>query len=450
MTRHILICTIGQTPQVVTETVWALKNPSTARQADSPRISWLPDEIHIVTTSVGYPRVRDALQNPKGHLAPFFPGPPPVTIHVPCRSGKADTYDSLPSLGDWGDAAQKPGAIYAGSAEALADVNSEHDTATMGDLILQIIARFVREDDTEIHVSLAGGRKTMSAHALLALTLLGRPQDGASHVLVSPLEFEDNPEFWHPDQAGGLIRRKLRPGEDRAAVSPSLDPKTALVTLVPTPTPLMRYEVKSAAIDALRLVDLVAELNLAAELSRNPQVRLITGANTICVGDVERKLNPKSFAVYRLIATAWREQWPGVGPLGDGGKGWLSAPLLCVGTTPDGRRIEEVLLQYLRDAVQVAGGDPQENRSVDQWRLNVVDETNSAMKLANANSAIGSNTRLTQELKDEFGSAVAAVIAPRMVEGHQEKLQKGEPIKTAGATRFGIGSEFAPAAVVIA
>jgi CRISPR-associated protein (TIGR02584 family) len=277
MTRRILFCTIGQTPQVVTETVWSL-------QRQTP--PWVPDEIHVVTTTFALGRIRDALQHPTGRLAALFKGGlPPVTIYVPRRDGAPDIYRPIRAPGDWSEPTSSGAGAGAADGAALRDVNSERDAAIMGDLILQLTAQFVQDDETEVHMSLAGGRKTMSAHALLAMTLVARARDKSSHVLVSPTDFEDHPEFWHPDQ-GGTINPKRRPGEPGpSAFALPLDPKDAHVTLVPTPTPLMRFEVRKAeTLEKLRLVDIVNQVNLAATLESDPHVRLVTASNTVVIG----------------------------------------------------------------------------------------------------------------------------------------------------------------------
>lgn len=50
-------------------------------------------------------------------------------------------------------------------------------------------------DDTAIHLSLAGGRKTMSYYAGQAMNLVARPQDRLSHVILSDKRFEFSPDF---------------------------------------------------------------------------------------------------------------------------------------------------------------------------------------------------------------------------------------------------------------
>jgi len=59
--RRVLLCLTGMSPQIVTETVFAL-----AVQNDPP---WIPEEIHIITTSEGSKIARKELTDPgAGHL----------------------------------------------------------------------------------------------------------------------------------------------------------------------------------------------------------------------------------------------------------------------------------------------------------------------------------------------------------------------------------------------
>jgi CRISPR-associated protein (TIGR02584 family) len=431
MTRRILFCTIGATPQVVTETVWAL-----LRQRTPP---WIPDEIHIVTTTFKLVSVCSALQSSHGQLAMLLGNLPLVTIHIPSRSGTPIVFEQLRAAGDWDDPNKGMTKIEVIDPAALNDVNSQDDAAIMGNLILRLMARFTHDPDTEIHISLAGGRKTMSAHALLALSLVGRARDEASHVLVSPVAFEDHPEFWHPEQGGFIhtkedLRRSPLP-------APTLDPKNAHVALVPTPAPLMRHEVKDAeSLERLDLAEIVKLVNLAAVLRGNPHVRLDTKRNAIQVGGVERIFGPKLFAIYRLMAIACKEDWPGVGPdgYGKGAEGWLSVPYICVGLLPSRKRIEIVFLEYLRDAVRASGGDPADHESIHEWEDGVVIETAQSKKLANAQSTFGAKTRLEEVLKREFGGPAADIIGPATEYKRQQKLLPGDSIKVDGSTRFGL------------
>ncbi len=432
--KKILFCTIGQTPQVVTETVWALKNPK------PPARPWTPDEIHVVTTTFALARIRQALQRPGGRLAELLGVRiPPVTIHVPRRNGSPLVLGPVRAEGDWSDG----DTVNAGplDEDALSDVNTELDAAIMGDLILQLMAGLMRDDATEVHVSLAGGRKTMSAHALLAMTLVARPRDRASHVLVSPA-FEDNTEFWHPDQ-GGTIGPKRRPGAV-AGDEPGerLDPNDAKVLLVPTPTPLMRYELKNEkALGALRLVEVVNQLNLTTILEDNPRLCLDIASNTVVVADVPLQLSAKLFALFRLIAIARKEDWPGVGPDGTGANhgGWLSCPHICTGRTGLGRAIDQVFLSFLIDAVSASpvDNDTQDNKSIKAWEAVLAKGAGRKQELAE--KQLRPNlTNLRTELRRAFGHTAARILLPPNREGGARGRIPDAPLGSEDAPRFGL------------
>jgi CRISPR-associated protein (TIGR02584 family) len=440
MTRRVLFCTIGQTPQVVTETVWALMNPG----EKSGKVSWRPDEVHIITTSVGLPRVRESLQSAKGPLATLFKGKlPPVTVYVPKRDRKWEVYGPPRPSGDWDGGVPDGSSRPAASRDTLADVNSEKDAAIMGDVILQLTASFVQHEDSEIHVSLAGGRKTMSAHALLAISLVGRPQDKASHVLVSPIDYEDNREFWHPSQEGGPIRRKLRTGEKVEDVEPTLDPQKADVMLVETPAPLMRYQVKDLkAVEKLQLVDLIREYNAYSVFSAKRAVRLLTAKNAIVAGDVEAALSAKLFAFYRLIAMAQLEKWPGAGPEGIGPTyaGWLTVPQICFGKTSDGKPIDQLFLRILQQAVQMSprDNDTTNNKSIKKWKAALAAPT-MALKRIQAENSFGPNmTNLQKELVKQFGPPLAGRLATERREGGDCLPVPGLPPDAERTARFGL------------
>lgn len=312
MTRRILLATVGMTPQVVTETLYLL-----ARQPEP----WIPDRIEIVSTGGGvegicaaWPRMRRALET-------LFPaGAPPLTVHALRKDeqGSAEIAWSGGSTPDpaWPDA----------KAALRRDIISAGDVDGVGDLIKDRVWAHAQHKDSELHLSIAGGRKTMSAHALLSLSLLGRPQDDASHVLVAP-PFEDNEAFWHPAQ-GGLINTAAELRAARVGTPlppPTLDPAQAALTLIHTPAPLVaEMPVDREALGRLRFSEILRQIELARRFRLRPSVAFDDRTRTVTVCGVSQQLAGKSYVQLRLVARAMREQWPGVGPAGRGGAGWLS------------------------------------------------------------------------------------------------------------------------------
>jgi CRISPR-associated protein (TIGR02584 family) len=167
--RRILLAVTGLTPQVVTETLYAL-----ALTQDPP---WLPDEVHLITTATGAENARlNLLAQPDGWFYRF------------CR--------------DYGlsDIAFPPDHIHVlvnKGGQPLEDIRSPEENILAADLITEKVRKLTETPDTELHVSIAGGRKTMGYYLGYALSLYGRLQDRLSHVLVSD-PFESNRQFYYP------------------------------------------------------------------------------------------------------------------------------------------------------------------------------------------------------------------------------------------------------------
>ena len=76
-----------------------------------------------------------------------------------------------------------------------------------------------QDDGSALHVSIAGGRKTMGFYLGYALSLYGRAQDRLSHVLVSA-PYESHPQFFYPTIRSQVIYTPPphnRPYDTRAA-----------------------------------------------------------------------------------------------------------------------------------------------------------------------------------------------------------------------------------------
>ena len=76
----------------------------------------------------------------------------------------------------------------------LSDIRTPEENNLAADMIVNFIRQQCADDKTELHVSIAGGRKSMGFYIGYALSLFGRPQDKLSHVLVTE-GFENNPLF---------------------------------------------------------------------------------------------------------------------------------------------------------------------------------------------------------------------------------------------------------------
>lgn len=182
--RRIVIASLGLAPQVLTETLYCLG-------AATP--SFVPTEIHVVTTLEGRHRaILTLLDESSATLAAL----------------EAD--HALPGL----RAALTPDSIHviAGADGApLDDIDSETDNAAAADLMVSLVRGFTADPAAALHVSIAGGRKTMGFLLGYALSLFGRAQDRLSHVLVSE-PFQTHPQFFFPPRVPRvLLDRNQRP-----------------------------------------------------------------------------------------------------------------------------------------------------------------------------------------------------------------------------------------------
>ena len=173
--RRILVSVTGMTPQVVTETLYALVEEEKT----------VPTEIHLVTTANGRNRaLRDLLDSQTGQF------------HAFCRdrslTGRIRFDETMIHV------------IESAAGERLSDIRTPEDNTRAADLIVRLMQAFCSDEKAQVFVSLAGGRKTMSFFAGYALSLFGRPQDRLSHVLVSE-PFENNRDFFYPSQTPRTI-----------------------------------------------------------------------------------------------------------------------------------------------------------------------------------------------------------------------------------------------------
>jgi CRISPR-associated protein (TIGR02584 family) len=164
--REILIFVTGTTPQIITETLYALT------QEWRPPV--FPDEIHVITTVFGRERVMNELIVRK-RLSDLL-----KDYCLPPLSFGEESIHVVPDS----------------EGQSLVDIRLPSHNEAVGDFIVEFIREKTRDMGSRLHCSLAGGRKTMSFYLGSALQLFGRPWDKLYHVLVSP-EFESHPDFYY-------------------------------------------------------------------------------------------------------------------------------------------------------------------------------------------------------------------------------------------------------------
>lgn len=274
MTKHTLLATTGASPQVVTETLYAIHHEN---------LQW-PDDIYLITTSFGKTKaVKGLIED--GHLQRL------------CEELKRP----MPAF-NASHVLVTPGA----DGTEVEDARSLADHEALANFIMTEVRDRTASPDTSLHASLAGGRKTMTFYIGYAMSLFGRPQDTLSHVLVSD-GYETLPSFWFPTQA-----EAYRYVDNRGQ---QLDASAAQVTLAPIPFIRHRRNLPQVLLQnsqTVQFADLVQLINLG----ENPAaIRLIVDLPTQTLrvqGDggtlkIDIRLGLLELAFYAFMARATQE-----------------------------------------------------------------------------------------------------------------------------------------------
>lgn len=187
--RIVLIATMGSSPAVLTETVWALAH------AKKPVI---PDEIVVLSAKNSVNKMkRDLLE-----------GCEPIWGRLLSALKK----DKISIDGKLIFGSMSIHIIPDARKNEMWDLRSSEDNLLAADFMMQEIRKYSESPDTEIIASIAGGRKTMSALLLSCMTLLGREEDKVVHVLLpEELEGGAEPPFYFPQK--GIVHVSKRTGK---------------------------------------------------------------------------------------------------------------------------------------------------------------------------------------------------------------------------------------------
>lgn len=226
--KRILIAVSGLSPQILTETLYGL-----ALKQD-----FIPTEIHLITTLEGAHRaILNLLHAQNGKF------------HALCKE-----YD-LPEI-QFNE--QNIHIIHDANHQALNDIRTPEQNEAAADYITNIIKELTSEEDSAVHVSIAGGRKTMGYYLGYALSLFGRSQDRLSHVLVSE-GYEGHPEFYYPTKESYVIHTR----DDHP-----LDTSKAELSLAEIPFIRMRQDIPTKLLGGK--VGFSETINLARKAEQTP------------------------------------------------------------------------------------------------------------------------------------------------------------------------------------
>lgn len=260
--RRVLLAVCGLSPQIVTETIYAL-----AAQQHDP---FIPTEVHLITTAEGARRAELSLLS--DDLGWF---------HKLCEDYRLPgiTFNRH-NIHVMRDARER----------AMDDIRTPEDNRDAANFITAQVRQFSADPNCALHVSIAGGRKTMGFYLGYALSLYGRAQDRLSHVLVSD-PFESSWDFFYPTPYSRVLQTK----DGKLA-----DTAMAQVTLAEIPFVSLRHGLPVALLAGHASFNETVAAARAALAP--PQLTIDLTAKRILAGDKAIEMPPAELALLAVFA----------------------------------------------------------------------------------------------------------------------------------------------------
>ncbi len=181
----VLLSVTGQSPAVLTETVWALAR-------EKPPI--IPHRVVVITTTEGRDTLVKELLSPPDNC---------VWDQLYRRLEKAG--HDLTNRLQFGQTPQdvRVFTIFDPKLKRrheLPDIASEEENMAAADFIMEQVRGLAMDDGVRLVASVAGGRKTMSALLFAVMSLLAKEDDLLTHILINdPFESRGlKPRFYFP------------------------------------------------------------------------------------------------------------------------------------------------------------------------------------------------------------------------------------------------------------
>ena len=262
--KNVLLAVVGLSPQVITETLYALHHSQRTVH-----------KIEVITTRDGKELIlARLLAGGSGqyykYLNDYRIDPCTIDFGEHCIHTLRDEY-----------------------GVELPDIRDEEDNEILLRLSLELAYRLTSDPQTAVFFSVAGGRKTMSSCLTLAAQLYGRPQDRLYHVIVSP-EFESNRDFFYPPPESKLI--ELRDRDGHAVFK---ETRYAEVNLIHIPFVSVRDKI-SPDLFASPMDPGTVMLSLIKEEERRLTIDLASGK--IIYKTIELDMMPARLALYAFFA----------------------------------------------------------------------------------------------------------------------------------------------------
>lgn len=262
----------GLTPQIVTETLYAL-----AANANTP---FIPTEIHLISSTEGARRAELSL----------------LSDDLGWFNKLCEDYSLTGIRFD----SSHIHVMRHPSGQPMADIRTPQDNQAAADYITEKVRFFTGDPGCALHVSIAGGRKTMGFYLGYALSLYGRTQDRLSHVLVNE-PFESSWDFFYPTPYSRVLQ--TRDGQ-------LADTAMAQVTLADIPFVSLRHGLPELLLQGRASFNTTVD---AARLSLAPPELVIDqGGRRIFAAGKTIELPPAELALLSVFA---RQRLQGAAPL---------------------------------------------------------------------------------------------------------------------------------------
>lgn len=276
--RHILLCAVGLTPQIITETLYALVVERGERI----------DEVRVITTLAGKRRVLDELLDPERGK-----------FHAFCRDYPAETgaicFDET-----------RIALLHSRDGRTFDDIRTADENEHAANQLCETVRELTDDPSVTLLASVAGGRKTMGIYVTAAMQLFGRLDDRLFHVLVNE-DFESHPEFFYIPPAPRTLEIRDRQGNIVGHRSTT----DARIHLADIPFVRVRGIASSWIPDrSTRYTEIVAsaqdELDM---LEAAREVRIDLKRRRVSVLNRSAQLPVRSFFTYVLFALIRKKNW---------------------------------------------------------------------------------------------------------------------------------------------
>ncbi len=257
--KRILLAVSGMSPQILTETLYAIA----VAERETP---FIPTEIYLISTLEGTRRAQLELLHP--------------------QTGKFHQLCTDYNLTSIEFSAQNIYTIEDKAGTPLNDIKTPEDNEAAADFITNIVNRLTNDYEAALHVSIAGGRKTMGYYLGYALSLYGRVQDRLSHVLISE-NYEGLQDFFYPTPRSHVVYDRNR--------NP-LDTQKAEVMLAEIPFVRLRDGMPSHLLGGK--VGFSESITLARSFESKPRLKIDRKERCVYANEVKIKMSSVNFAFY--------------------------------------------------------------------------------------------------------------------------------------------------------